>query len=115
MNISEKNVTMGLGGVALMVLGIIVNMKFFVVIGLILMARTIMKVKTDIPNSSDIVSGVNRSMPDHGKTARSSDSISYEDPSGSNYDETDNSNCCPICKTFSPIGYCSNCGYKFKR
>ena len=67
-------------------------------------------------NNGDIVSGVNRTMPDNNTYIRSLDNNSSAKTLSSNtimYKEKA-SNECPICKSVSANGYCTQCGYKFR-
>lgn len=77
----------------------------------------VVKNKKSESSNVDIVSGVNKTMPDNNTYIRSLDNNGSAKTVSSNtimYKEQI-SNQCPICKSVSANGYCTQCGYKFKK
>lgn len=105
-------------GIIITGIGLGADSFLFTVAGVlfIFMCVAVGKNKNANRNNGDIVSGVNRTMPDNNTYIRSLDNNGSAQTSSGNritYKEQ-SSNECPICKNVSANGYCTQCGYKFR-
>ncbi len=109
-------------GIAFLIGGFKFNSGFLIMIGFIsfVIASFFSKSKSGSAANANIRSGNIQSYhttPHAGSTANYSTSykIAAQDEVNVDLLAEEMSNSCPICKEFSAAGYCSRCGFKYKK
>ncbi len=105
-------------GIMIGILGLNLGLYFLAVVGIVMAVSGIRGLKNNNDKAEDrnIVSGVNRTMPDNNTYVRSAESYGYKHKSSNEgfKDKADSPNECPVCKEISANGYCIKCGYRFR-